>query len=96
MTIDEIITNYLTANETKKAAEKQEKFYRDLLFDVAKERKVIDTDSFLVTIGLHARETLDTKRLYHDFPDMKKEYGKITEYKQVDSIVKKDAEKAIA
>ena len=96
MSLNEIIKNYIVANEQKKQLEKQVNFYKSLLMDAAKENQIIETENYLVTIGSHTRENLDTKKLYIDFPDIKQVYNKVVSFKQIDSIVTKETQKASA
>lgn len=79
-TINEIIAEYETAKAARKAVEKREKELAEMIKAAAGNTGIVNTENYSVIIDVRTREGLNTKELYHDFPDIKKEYGTVTEY----------------
>lgn len=69
--IDKIISEYIETVENRKALEKKEKEYKTLL-EMFNNGKNFATNTHAVYFEKRKRETLDTKTLYQDFPDIKK------------------------
>lgn len=93
-TIDSIIAAYNAAKAAESAAKKEKERLAAIILESAKGADFFETDTFRVMIDKRKREGLDTKALYRDFPDIKKEYGTITEYSVITA--KEKAEKRTA
>ena len=96
MGINEIIAAYIQEKETEAAAKKRAAALKNLLLEYAGNRDNFMTDVYTVVIKTSASVRLDTDALYHDFPDIKNEYGKVTTSKTVAAVVTADAEKKTA
>lgn len=83
MTINEMISSYLTIKEQAAALAKQEKQLKALLLESAAGRDFFETESYAVTIKTTSSFRLDTEALYKDFPDIKNDYGKVTTSRSV-------------
>ena len=91
MTINEIVSLYTLAKEQERKAKQEKENLKALILEYAQNKSIFETEDFTVTIKKTESKRLDTKALYHDFPDIKKEYEKITESISIDTF-----EKAIA
>lgn len=78
MTKNEIIAAYIAATEAEKAAKKQAEAMRALILDFMGSAAALETDLYTVAVKETESLRLDTKALYHDFPDIKRDYGKTT------------------
>ena len=78
MDINTVIADYIRAKQEKAAAEKREKELKALLLSIAGGRESFETDNFTVIVKTSASMRLDTDALYKDFPDIKKEYGRVS------------------
>ena len=78
MSINEIISAYMQAKQEKTDAEKREKLYKALIIENAAGREFIDTEEYNVILKTTESIRLDTTALYKDFPDIKKDYGKLS------------------
>ena len=76
MTKNEIIAAYIVATEAEKAAKKQASELKEMIIDFMQNASVLETDLYSVIIKETESTRLDTKALYKDFPDIKREYGK--------------------
>lgn len=76
MTINEIISAYLTAKEAEREAKKQADALKDLIMSAMGNNPLFETDLYTVFAKQTESIRLDTKALYKDFPDIKKDYGK--------------------
>lgn len=76
MTINEIISAYLSAKEAEREAKKQADAMKDLIMSAMENNPLLETDLYTVFAKLTESTRLDTKALYKDFPDIKKDYGK--------------------
>jgi len=76
MTINEIISAYVEATEAKKEAEKRAEAMKAAILDAMKDADSIITDKYTVIVKTTQTTRIDTKALYHDFPDIKEAYGK--------------------
>lgn len=79
-TIETAIAALIMARETKKAAEKQEKSAAEFIKAYAGGRDTFQTENYSVVMDRRTRCGLDTAALYRDFPDIKNEYGTVSEY----------------
>jgi len=77
--INNVIAEYIETSENRKALEKKEKELKKAI-EQFNNNKPFNTDIYSVYFEARKREGLNTKELYKDFPDIKKEYGTITEY----------------
>lgn len=78
MSKNEIIAAYIAATEAEKAAKKQAETMRALILDLLGDAASLETDLYTVAVKATESLRLDTKALYHDFPDIKRDYGKTT------------------
>lgn len=78
MSKNEIIAAYIAAVDAEKAAKKQADAMKALLLDAMAGAAALETDLYSVIVKETESVRLDTKALYHDFPDIKKDYGKTT------------------
>ena len=78
MTKNEIIAAYIAATEAEKAAKKQAETLKNLILEFIGSAQTMETDLYSVIIKETETTRLDTKALYKDFPDIKKDYGKTT------------------
>lgn len=76
MTKNDIIAAYLAATEAEKAAKKQVEAMKNLILEFMGSAAALETDLYSVIIKETETTRLDTKSLYKDFPDIKKDYGK--------------------
>ena len=76
MTINEIISAYLTAKEAEREAKKQADALKDLIMSAMGNNPLFESDLYTVFAKQTESTRLDTKALYKDFPDIKKDYGK--------------------
>jgi len=76
MNKNEIIAAYVAATEAEKAAKKQVETLKAAILEFMGTAVTIETDLYSVIIKETETTRLDTKTLYKDFPDIKKEYGK--------------------
>jgi predicted phage-related endonuclease len=76
MNINDIIREYIRTKEQKAAAEKKEAELKALILEHAAGTDFFATEDFNVIIKKTVSTRLDSKALYKDFPDIKKEYGK--------------------
>jgi len=76
MTKNEIIAAYVAASEAEKAAKKQVENLKAMIMDFMQDKALFETDLYSVLIKETESTRLDTKALYKDFPDIKKDYGK--------------------
>ena len=76
MTINEIISAYLNAKEAEREAKKQADAMKDLIMSTMGSAPLFETDVYSVFAKQTESTRLDTKTLYKDFPDIKKDYGK--------------------
>lgn len=76
MTKNEIIAAYIAATEAEKAAKKQAEAMKNLILEFMGSAAALETDLYSVIIKETETTRLDTKSLYKDFPDIKKDYGK--------------------
>ena len=76
MTANEIICAYMAAQEQKRIAEKKAEEMKNLLLSMMGSAPIFETDSFTVISKRTESVRLDTKALYSDFPDIKKDYGR--------------------
>lgn len=76
MTINEIISAYLSAREAEREAKKQADAMKDLIMSAMGSASLFETDVYSVFAKQTESIRLDTKTLYKDFPDIKKDYGK--------------------
>lgn len=76
MTKNEIIAAYIAATEAEKRAKKQAEEMKNLIIEFMGPAATIETDLYSVIIKETETTRLDTKSLYKDFPDIKKDYGK--------------------
>ena len=76
MTTEEKILKVIKLREQAKALEKEEKLLVQELKNVAKKTDgKIDTEKAFAWIEKQLQDRLNTKELYNDFPDIKKDYG---------------------
>ena len=76
MNKNEIIAAYVAATEAEKRAKKQAEEMKNLIIEFMGSAATIETDLYSVIIKETETTRLDTKALYKDFPDIKKDYGK--------------------
>lgn len=76
MNINEIISAYLRAKEAEREAKKQADAMKDLIMGAMGNNPLLETDVYSVFAKQTESIRLDTKTLYKDFPDIKKDYGK--------------------
>lgn len=76
MSKNEIIAAYIAATEAEKRAKKQAEEMKNLILEFMGSAATLETDLYSVIIKETETVRLDTKTLYKDFPDIKKEYGK--------------------
>lgn len=93
MNINEMIENYLKAKETEKAAKKESEYLKDMILLYAGQKNAFNTESYNIIIKTQKRTSIDTERLYKDFPEMKQVYGKTTEFKIITAIEKQESKK---
>ena len=96
MNKNEIIAAYITAVDAEKAAKKQADVMKALLLDAMAGAATLETDLFSVIVKETESVRLDTKSLYHDFPDIKKDYGKTTVSRSVTVVARSAAEQKTA
>lgn len=97
MSINTIISNYLSAKQAETDARKQAEGLKALILDHAKGADHFTTDDYTVIIKTTASVRLDTAALYRDFPDVKTAYGKATTSTTINAVVNAaGAEKASA
>ena len=79
MNLNEIIATYTAAKAAESAAKKQADAMKKLILSAAGENAdAIRTDIYTVLIKKTESVRLNTEALYHDFPDIKAEYGKLS------------------
>lgn len=76
MSKNEILAAYIAATEAEKAAKKQAEAMKNLILEFMGSAAALETDLYSVIIKETETVRLDTKALYKDFPDIKKDYGK--------------------
>lgn len=96
MSKNEIIAAYIAATEAEKAAKKQADAMKALLLDAMAGAAALETDLYSVIVKETESVRLDTKALYHDFPDIKKDYGKTTVSRSVTVAARSAAEQKTA
>lgn len=96
MSINEIIASYNAAKEEEKAAKARAEMLKALIVEHAAGAELFTTDIYTVFVKTTASERLDTKALYKDFPDIKKEYCKVTKSVSVNAIETASAAKKSA
>jgi len=87
MSINEIITEYLSEKEKKSAAEKRMETLKSMILDYAKDTDNFTTDIYTVIVKTQISTRIDTKALCADFPDAKDVYGKPVISKIVNAVV---------
>lgn len=75
MTINEIVSAYIKAKEAEKEAKKTADLMKNLILEKAGNNSLLETDVYTIIIKITESIRLDTKSLYRDFPDIKKDYG---------------------
>lgn len=83
MSINETVKAYIRIKAEKKRLEEQEKELAELIKVYAKDNDCFTTEDYTVTIATSESIRLDIKALYADFPDIKKDYGKVTTSKTI-------------
>lgn len=96
MTKNEILAAFIVAQETRKAAEKQEKALKAMILEFMHDSELLETDLYSVVVKKTEKSTLDTAALYKDFPDIKKDYGKTIVSRSVDVVARSAAEQKTA
>lgn len=92
MTKNEIIAAYIAASETKKTIEKQLEELKATIIDFMGNSATFETDKYSVILKTTETIRLDTKALYKDFPDIKKDYGKLSVSRSVVAVPRSAAE----
>lgn len=95
MSIDEIISAYNRAKAAESSAKKEKERMAALILERANGAEFFETEAYRVFLDPRKREGLDTARLYKDFPDIKAEYGTVSNYSVITAKAK-DAEKRTA
>jgi len=88
MSINEVVTAYVAAKEQEKIIAEQVKTLAEQIKSYAGKTDCFETDDYSVLIKTTESIRLDTKALYHDFPDIKNTYGKITTSKSILPVAK--------
>jgi len=91
--INEVVREYMQVHAEKTAAEKREKYLKAVIEGFAAGRKFFETTEYNVILSARSRESIDTKRVYADFPEFKDVYGTTTTYNVITAAEKTDAEK---
>jgi len=94
MNIDEIIREYIEANNAAKKAAKRAGALKDIILQHAGNDAYFETDVYSVTIKDTVSERLDTASLYRDFPDIKKDYGRQSVSRSVIPAARKQEKKS--
>lgn len=76
MSINEIISAYISACEEEKRAKKRAAEMKKLILSAMGENPLFETDLYSVIMNKTVSSRIDTEALYKDFPDIKKDYGK--------------------
>lgn len=93
---NEIIAAYIAATEAEKAAKKQADAMKAMILEFMAGAAAIETDLFSVVVKETETTRLDTKALYKDFPDIKKDYGKPSVSRSVVAVARSAAEQKTA
>jgi len=88
MSIEKMVNEYLIEKENEKKAKERKDFLKKSILEYAKDNNFFETLEHNITIEEKTQKRLDTKALYTDFPDIKKEYEKITSYKDITIVFK--------
>jgi len=92
MSINEIISAYISSKAEETSAKKRAAAMKELILQYAAGKDNFATDVYTVVIKTTSSIRLDTESLYADFPDIKETYGKTTTSKTVAAVVTADAE----
>lgn len=76
MSINEIISAYVSACEEEKRAKKRAEEMKKLILSAMGNNQLFETDLYSVIMNKTVSSRIDTKALYADFPDIKETYGK--------------------
>ena len=76
MSINEIISAYVSACEEEKRAKKRAEEMKKLILSTMGNNPIFETDLYSVILNKTVSSRIDTKALYADFPDIKETYGK--------------------
>lgn len=95
MSYNEMARRFLELDTMEKTIKKERDTLKKLLLEFAGESPLAETEDFSIVITEKKSNTLDTKTLYKDFPDIKTVYGKETVSKSVAVIEKALAKKAV-
>lgn len=76
MSINEIISAYVSACEEEKRAKKRAEEMKKLILSTMGNNPLFETDIYSVIMNKTVSSRIDTEALYKDFPDIKKDYGK--------------------
>lgn len=76
MSINEIISAYVSACEEEKRAKKRAEEMKKLILSTMGNDPIFETDLYSVIMNKTVSSRIDTKALYADFPDIKETYGK--------------------
>lgn len=96
MSINEIIASYNAAKQAEKEAKERAEMMKALIIEKAAGAELFTTDIYTVFVKTTTSERLDTKALYKDFPDIKKEYSKVTTSVTINAIETASATKKSA
>ena len=86
MDINTIIADYIRAKQEESSAKKAAAAAKEMILQHANGADNFMTDVYTVIIKKTQSVRLDTETLYKDFPDIKREYSKVTESTSLDVV----------